>query len=93
MNNSITLLDLGPLGAVLVVALIGASAAYLTYRRVKRGGTRSATDAELRVLAQEQTTLLPLAPETVVTSAFQPFGRFLESLPVKTDAIRRARVP
>ena len=93
MNNSITLLHVGPLGIVLVVALIGAAAAYLTYRRVTRGGTRSAADAKLRALAQEQTTLPILAPETDVRSAFQPFSRFLESLPAKMDAVRRDRMP
>ena len=92
MNNSITLLHVGPLGIVLVVALIGAAAAYLTYRRVTRGGTRSAADAKFRAIAQEKATL-PLAPETDVRSAFQPFSRFLASLPVKPDAIRRDRMP
>jgi hypothetical protein len=89
MNNSATLLDLGSLGAILVVALIVAAAAYLTYR----GGTRSAADAKLRALAQEKTTFPPLAPEAMVRSAFQPFSSFLESLPVRTDAIRRDRAP
>ena len=90
MHNSITLLDLGPLATVLVVALIVAAAAYVTYRRVTR---RSAADAKLRALAQEKTTLPPFAPETDVRSAFQPFTRFLETLPVKTDAIHRSRLP